>query len=173
MRTRLLIAIAAALPLLGVAGYAMAGGQSELADVREATAAYHDVEAARAAGYTVELEQTPAFGGGSCIANGAAGAMGIHLLSPGRVDGKLDATDPEALLYERRNNGSLKLTGVEYVVAGGSQPTLFGQELVDTNLGRFGQPDTNVWTLHAWIWKPNPTPVTGIFSPWNPRVTCS
>ena len=173
MRTRLLIAIAAALPLLGVAGYAMAGGQSELADVREATAAYHDVEAARAAGYTVELEQTPAFGGGSCIANGAAGAMGIHLLSPGRVDGTLDATDPEALLYERRNDGSLKLTGVEYVVAGGSQPTLFGEKLVDTNLGRFGQPDTNVWTLHAWIWKPNPTPVTAIFSPWNPRVTCS
>ena len=76
-------------------------------------------------------------------------------------------------LLERGEDGSLKLTGVEYVVAGGSQPTLFGQTLVDTNLGRFGQPDTNVWTLHAWIWKPNPTPVTGIFSPWNPRVTCT
>ena len=173
MRKRLMIATAVALPLLGLGGYAMAGGQSELADVRDATAAYHDVDAARAAGYTVELEQTAAFGGGTCIANGVAGAMGVHLLSPERVDGTLDATDPEALLYERRNDGSLKLTGVEYVVAGGSQPTLFGQQLVDTNLGRFGQPETDVWTLHAWIWKPNPTPVTGIFSPWNPRVTCT
>ena len=38
MRKTVLIALAAALPLLGVAGYAAAGGQSELADVRDATA---------------------------------------------------------------------------------------------------------------------------------------
>ena len=91
------------------------------------------------------------------------------MLSPGRIDGNLDAADPEVLLYERRNNGTLKLTGVEYVVADDSQPELFGRALADTNLARYGDPATNVWTLHAWVWKPNPG---GMFDPWNTRVTC-
>ena len=169
MRMRALIAIAAALPLLAIAGYASAGGQSSLSELRNATAAYHDLQTAIDAGYTVELPQTAAYGGGTCIANGAEGAMGIHMLSPGRLDGTLDVTEPEALLYERRNDGTFKLTGVEYVVAGGAQPELFGQAFSDTNLGRYGSPDVNVWTLHAWVWKPNPS---GVLASWNPSVSC-
>jgi hypothetical protein len=159
------------LPVLAiiVVASAFGGGQSELSSLRQATEKYHDLQSAIDAGYTVELPQTAAFGGGTCIANGAEGAMGIHMLSPRRVDGNLDAADPEALLYERRNNGSLKLTGVEYIVAGGAQPELYGQDFADTNLARFGDPATNVWTLHAWVWKPNPD---GMFDPWNTRVTC-
>jgi hypothetical protein len=152
-----------------VVATALGGGRSELSSLKQATANYHDLQTAIGAGYTVELPQTEAFGGGTCIANGADGAMGIHMLSPGRVDGTLDAAEPEALLYERRNNGTLKLTGVEYIVAGGSQPELYGQDFADTNLARFGDPATNVWTLHAWVWKPNPG---GMFDPWNRRVTC-
>jgi len=169
MRSRVLII--ALLPVLAITLVASAfgGGQSDLASLRQATEKYHDLQTAIDAGYTVELPQTAAFGGGTCIANGPVGAMGIHMLSPGRIDGNLDAADPEVLLYERRNNGTLKLTGVEYVVAGGSQPELFGQDLADTNLGRYGDPATNVWTLHAWVWKPNPG---GMFDPWNTRVTC-
>ena len=173
MRKRIAIAVAAALPILAVAGYAAAGGQSELADVRQATAKYHDIGVARSLHDEVELAQTAEFGGGTCITDlGGAGAMGIHLLLQDRLDGTLVATEPEVLLYEKRNNGSYKLTGVEYVVAGGPRPELYGQPFADTNLGRFGNPGTNVWTLHAWIWKPNPTPGLGIFAPWNPRVTC-
>jgi hypothetical protein len=160
------------LPILAITMVASAfggGGQSELSSLRQATAKYHNLQAAMDAGYTVELPQTEAFGGGTCIANGAEGAMGIHLVSPGRIDGNLDAADPEVLLYERRNNGTLKLTGVEYIVAGGAQPELYGQDLADTNLARYGDPATNVWTLHAWVWKPNPD---GMFDPWNTRVTC-
>jgi len=168
---RLRVLIVALLPLLAITVVASAfgGGQSELSSSRQATAKYHDLQTAIAAGYTVELPQTEAFGGGTCIANGAEGAMGIHMLSPGRIEGNLDATDPEVLLYERRNDGTLKLTGVEYVVAGDTQPELFGQQLADTNLGRYGDPVTNVWTLHAWVWKPNPG---GMFDAWNTRVTC-
>lgn len=173
MRKRIAIAVAATLPILAVAGYAAAGGQSELADVRAATAKYHDIGVARSLHDEVELAQTAEFGGGTCITDlGGAGAMGIHLLLQDRLDGTLVATEPEVLLYEKRNNGSYKLTGVEYVVAGGPRPELYGQQFADTNLGRFGNPGTNVWTLHAWIWKPNPTPGLGIFAPWNPRVTC-
>ena len=82
MRKTLLIALAAALPLLGVAGYAAAGGQSELADVRDATAAFHDLATAKAAGYSFELPDTS---GKTCIANlddPAAGAMGVHMAKP-------------------------------------------------------------------------------------------
>ena len=35
----------------------------------------------------------------------------------------------------------------------------------------FGTP-TFLWTLHVWIWKPNPDPFRGIFAPWNTRVSC-
>lgn len=174
MRKFIVLAIAALVPVLAIVGFATAGGgKSSLADVRNATAKYHDIDVARAAHDEVELAQTAEFGGGTCIADlGGAGAMGIHLLLQDRLDGTLVESEPEVLLYEKRNNGSYKLTGVEYVVAGGPRPELFGQKFADTNLGRYGNPDANVWTLHAWIWKPNPTPGTGIFAPWNPRVTC-
>lgn len=170
-----LIAVSlAVVPLLAIAGFAAAGGgQSWLDVVREATARYHDIDVARAEHDEVELAQTAQYGGGTCIADDAGqGAMGIHLLLQDRLDRTLVASEPEVLLYEKRQNGSYKLTGVEYVVAGGPQPELFGQKLTITNLGRYGNPGANVRTLHAWIWKPNPTPEIGIFAPWNPRVTC-
>jgi hypothetical protein len=189
MRKTLLIVLAVALPLLGVAGYAAAGGQSELADVRDATAAYHDLATAKAAGYTLELPDTS---GNTCIANlddPLAGAMGVHMVNVGLLDDPSTATQvadttldprrPEALVYERRNDGTLKLVAVEYVVfqaaweaqhGVGSKPSLFGREF-DPNPGtRFGLPP--FYALHAWVWKPNPTPLTGIFAAWNPRVTC-
>jgi hypothetical protein len=174
MRKLIVIAVAGLVPVLAIAGFAAAGGgQSSLDALRDATARYHDISVAKAEHPAAfELPQTAAYGGGTCISGGDAGAMGIHLLLPDRVDGTLVPTEPEALLYERRNDGSLKLTGVEYVVAGGPQPELYGQKFAYTNLGRFGSPDVNVWTLHAWVWKPNPTPDLGIFAPWNPRVSC-
>jgi hypothetical protein len=170
MRAKLFIILM--LPALAVTLAASAlggGGKSEVSALKAATAKYADVQRAIADGYTVELAQTEEYGGGTCIANGDAGAMGIHMLSPGRLDGNLEATNPEVLLYERQRYGRLKLTGVEYVVAGGSQPTLYGQPFADTNLARYGDPATNVWTLHAWVWRPNPN---GMFDPWNTRVTC-
>jgi hypothetical protein len=174
MRKGLIAALFVAVPLLAIAGFAAAGGgQSSLADLREATAKYHDIEVARALHDEVELPQVEPFGTGTCIENlSGEGAMGIHLVLQDRVDGTLVATEPEALLYEKRNDGSYKLTGVEYIVGGGARPTLFGQEFDETNLARYGNPAATVWTLHAWVWKPNPDPVRGIFAPWNTRVTC-
>lgn len=176
MRKPLLIALLAALPLLGIAGYAAAGGQSDLAKVRDATNAYHDIQAAKDAGYTTELAL---FGTTTtCISNGAEGAMGIHMVSS--VDGELDETHPEALLYEKRNNGSFKLTGVEYILPigssppapGATRPRLFGQDFDVTDATPFFGTPTFLWTLHVWIWKPNPDPFRGIFAPWNTRVSC-
>ena len=40
--------------------------------------------------------------------------MGIHMVNAKRVgDGKLRATEPEALLYEKRSNGTYRFTGVD------------------------------------------------------------
>ena len=52
---------------------------------------------------------------------------------------------------------------------GTTPPKLFGQDFNITDAtGFFGTP-TFLWTLHVWIWKPNPA---GIFESWNTRVTC-
>jgi hypothetical protein len=100
--------------------------------------------------------------------------MGVHMVSLARVGNpSLDATDPEALVYERRNNKSLKLVAVEYVVfasAVSETPKLFGVPFNFNDGSRFGLPP--FYALHAWIWKPNPSDPAGIFNAWNPRVSC-
>jgi hypothetical protein len=152
-------------------GSALGGSQSDLAAARNATAAYHDLQVAMDAGYTFEL---PDVFGETCIANlsdPSAGAMGVHMVSLDRVgDPSLEATDPEALVYERRNNGTLKLVALEYVVFASAvtgTPKLFGVPFNFNDGSRFGLPP--FYALHAWIWKPNPS---GLFQPWNPNVSC-
>ena len=174
MRLRVLSLLAVPVVLGTVlASVAFAGGQSQLAEVRAATAAYHDIEAAKDAGYTVEL---PDIFGKTCIAdlrNPSAGAMGVHMVSLARVmNPDLDPSNPEVLVYERRNNGSLKLVAVEYVVfdSGQAKPAMFGQGFDSNNGSRYGLPA--FYALHAWVWKPNPSESRGIFSEWNPRVHC-
>lgn len=176
MRRKVLLGVlAAVVPVLAIAGFATAGGgQSSLADLRQATTKYHDVAVALAEPNAIELPQVQPFGDGTCIENlNGDGAMGIHILLRDRVDDVLVPTEPEAILYEKRNNGSYKLTGVEYIVASAERPTLYGQQFDETNLARYGDPTATVWTLHVWAWKPNLDPDRGIFSPWNTRVTCS
>jgi hypothetical protein len=166
-----------------VASIAMAGGQSELAKVRNATAAFHDIQSAKAAGYGLEMNgPLKDVSGNACIADLAVpseGAMGEHWVSVARVvNPALDPADPEVLVYENRNNGSLKLVAVEYVVFAADvtgTPKLFGVPFDYNSGARYNLPP--FWALHAWVWKPNPSdaltdPTTGIFNAWNPRVSC-
>jgi len=107
MRKALLITVVAVLPLLAAAGYATANDRSDLAELRQATVAYHDIAVAKAEfPDAIELPQVQPYGEGTCIANlEGAGAMGIHLLIPNRVDENLVLTEPEVLLYEKRHDG--------------------------------------------------------------------
>ena len=153
-----------------------AGGQSSVAVLRAATAAYHDIDTATAAGYTVEVAD---LAGITCIADpGGAGVMGIHFLKPSLLDASVNAATPELLIYEPRSDGSLQLIAVEYLVlkaawegangAGAAPPELFGRQFHLTLAGnRYGLPD--FYEIHAWVWKPNPS---GMFSEWNPTVSC-
>jgi hypothetical protein len=77
------------------------------------------------------------------------------------------------MLYEPGKNGKLDLVAVEYVVfksawKGSSVPKLFGRDFANApEPNRYGLPA--FYSLHAWIWKKNPS---GLLSAWNPRVTC-
>lgn len=167
MRKRLLILALSVVPLV-VVGVAIAAGAFDGA--KSATARFHDLDKAKAAGYTVQVFDV---GGITCIAQPGQGAMGIHMLKPSLLDGTIDAEHPELLVYEPRNNGSLKLVALEYLVfvgdwKGSSPPALFGRQFDYVGAGnRYGLPP--FYALHAWIWKPNPS---GILEPYNPRVEC-
>jgi hypothetical protein len=176
MRTRLLASALVVLPILAVAGYAAASNERlETAAATAATARFHDLDKAQSAGYTAHVAE---IGGATCIAQPGEGAMGDHFANPGLLvdGGVIDATTPEALVYERRPNGTFKLVALEYIVfqadwaaAGNtSPPSLFGRTFDAIPApNRFGIP--SFYALHAWIWKPNPS---GLLYAWNPRVSC-
>jgi hypothetical protein len=144
-------------------------GHGAASEAVPATARFHDLDKAKAAGYTVQVFDAA---GITCIASDA-GAMGIHMLNPSLLDGTVEATQPELLVYEPRNDGTLKLVALEYLVfegawAGEEPPALFGQTFDYVPAGnRYGLPA--FYALHAWIWKPNPS---GLFFAWNPSVDC-
>jgi hypothetical protein len=173
---QLLAAILASVPLLAIAGLAAASeGAPSLDPVRDATVRYHDIRVAKKQGF----QELKLFGTDvSCIANGAKGAMGIHMVNSRRVgDGKLKATEPEALLYEQRADGTYRFTGVEYIrpigserpAAGAAAPTLLGRKMTVTDAEAFFGSPTFLHTLHVWVWKPNPG---GVFAAWNRQVSC-
>ncbi len=149
-----LIGLMTALAVLASAVPAGAAGQSDLAAVRRATAKFHQVAAAEAAGY---VEFLPCF-------DSALGGMGQHYVDLDALDGVVEATHPEAMVYEVKD-GKLQLVAVEYIVPGpfvdpANPPALFGEPFhLNASLG--------VWVLHAWIWKANPS---GIFEDFNPLV---
>ena len=164
------LVLTALVSLLAIAGTAVAA--SAFDGAKSATARFHDLDQAQDAGYTVRVADAA---GIECIAQPGEGAMGIHMLNPSLLldGGKIEAANPELLVYERRNDGSMKLVALEYLVfqadwQGGGKPSLFGKEFDVINAdNRYGIPAS--YALHAWIWKPNPS---GMLHPWNPRVDC-
>jgi hypothetical protein len=103
-------------------------------------------------------------------------AMGVHYVRASLVsDGAVHVSTPEALVYEPTTLG-LRLAAVEYVVLQAAwdahharPPVLYGHRFALTPAGnRFGLPA--FYSLHAWIWKPNPS---GEFAMWNPDVHCA
>ncbi|MBA4301865.1 hypothetical protein SAMN03080617_01416 [Algoriphagus alkaliphilus] len=136
-----------------------------LADLRAATANYHDLTNALAAGY--ELAS-------ACVSHPTMGAMGFHYVNFGYVDGNYNPTQPEALLYEEDKNGNMKLVGVEFVVVSAAWDAhhtmipYFGTQIFDIALAPAPLPFDN-YQLHVWVWRHNPS---GIFTKFNPRVSC-
>jgi hypothetical protein len=135
--------------------------------VREATARFHDVAVAEEEEYVLQF---------GCVSGSDYGAMGMHFVNMALVmDGELDVTRPEIILYEPQPNGSLQLTGADYLVLAEawdakheSPPELIGQLLhLFEAPNRFRLPA--FYTLHVWAWKHSPT---GLFVNWHADVSC-
>ena len=133
---------------------------AQLAKVRAATAKYHNVANATADGY---VQVSP------CVAS-AEGGMGFHYRKDALLDGQINPLTPEVLVYERKDNGKLRLVAVEYFewasTVNNVAPTAFGRTL----LGPQTHGIDPHFELHAWLWKHNSS---GMFAQWNPRVSCA
>jgi hypothetical protein len=134
--------------------------------VRDATIQYQNINTATAAGYGPFL---------GCVSGSDHGAMGIHYVNGALLNGTLDPTHPQALIYEP-SNGQMNLVGVEFIVDAATwlknnsgPPVLEGQsfQFVDSP-NRFNIP--SFFELHVWAWRANPK---GSFMDWNDNVTCA
>jgi hypothetical protein len=128
----------------------------ELATARSATAVYHNLDSAMAAGYGNINYFVP--------------GMGDHYVNFALVDANFEIDKPEALVFNSMgNSGHQKLVAVEYLVAtpgpqaGGTPPEGFTGEMDEWEWNDVG----NFWTLHAWIWLHNKD---GMFAELNPAL---
>ena len=133
--------------------------------VRLATQQFLDFNAATASRYQPFL---------GCVTGLDHGTMGIHFVGALVGDGEIDASHPEALIYEPANS-VMRLVGVEFIVdaaawmaAHTSPGVLEGQsfQLVGSP-NRYGL--LPFFEPHVWAWRDNPS---GAFVDWNTRVTC-
>jgi hypothetical protein len=138
-----------------------ARGQSELAQVRAATAQFQRINVAEAAGY---VQASP------CVEHPELGGMGYHFVNFDLVDLELDPAQPEILVYAPSPSGNMTLVAVEYAVPIGPwdalynhPPSVLGQDLR-------ANPHLGLYVLHVWIWQHNPA---GMFADWNPNVSCN
>jgi hypothetical protein len=132
-----------------------------LAEIRGATAQFHDVNAAVAAGYVVAT---------GCLQN-----EGIRYRKPALFDAVIDLEQPELLIYEPLPDSELRLVAVQYLVASAawdathsSPPTVGGQAFMDRRTPPFGAAFPN-YSLVVWAWAHNPA---GMYTLQNPTVSC-
>lgn len=185
--------------LIVVAGF-FAGSQSiaeaqgdseinkQLAQVRRATAKYHDVNTAIEDGFAQ-------VGGCDEDENGVAG---IHYVNTARfISPEVILEEPEVLLYVPSGDGNLRLVAIEYTNRAlyrdtrppntpGYRPGIFPSqqnprppylEEVSGPFSLFDQPSNGpafvgrwFYFLYAWVWSPNPN---GMFADGNPRLNCT
>ena len=155
MRARVVAATLGAALALAVLPAASAGATDRalLAQVRQATVQFHDLQAAIDAGYVQFLP---------CFDDGVASGMGQHFAMMPLIDGVADALHPEVLVYEP-HNGRYQLVAVEYVIP---QDAVDERGTADAVRRALPPNDTlGIWALHAWIWRGNPGGVHDDFSP--------
>ncbi|HEX2142110.1 MAG TPA: hypothetical protein VHK28_07565 [Candidatus Limnocylindria bacterium] len=173
LRGGLVATAAAALLTTALLTGAFAAPPDDLAAARAATARFNSLKQAEKAGYALPPEGPLS----QCIESldpvNEPGAMGFHLINGALLDGVVDPTKPEALVYAPDKNGKLRLVALEYVVfksdwQGEHDPMLFGEMFMSTDApNRYEIPA--FYALHAWVWEDNPA---GTFAGFNPNVSC-
>jgi hypothetical protein len=177
VRSRLAAATAAL--ALAAAGATYAGQASASAkggtlpsQIRAATAKYHSLEAAKAAGWDTLFADV---NGLTCIEDTdtpSMGGMGFHWLDLDNL-GSTDPLKPLALIYAPSGGGNVRLAGMEYLVPDPDgttpQPFLNGVGFMHTPANNRFLGPTAFWSLHVWAWDHNPM---GTYEMWNPKITC-
>lgn len=142
------------------------------AQIRAATAQYHSLDAAKAAGWSNLFADV---NGLTCIVDTdtpSMGGMGYHWVNPANI-GSTDPTKPAALIYQSSPSGKAKFVGMEYLVPDPTgtvaQPFLGDQPFMYTPPNNRFLGPTAFWSLHVWVWDHNPS---GLYAMWNPRITC-
>lgn len=140
---------------------------AQLEELRSATEPFQELQDAQAVGYEVLVAHPT--NGNRCFRHAQLGGMGFHYLNPDLADDAVSVSSPEVVIYEPQADGSLELVAAEYIVPFSirgddeAPPILFGREFRRNYT-------VNVWALHAWAWKENPS---GAFADWNPNVSCA
>ncbi len=178
--------------LTGAHSVVKAQGDSELnqqlAQVRSATAKYHDINVAIADGFR-PID-------GTCV-DTPDGTHGIaYVNTPRFLSPEVDPLEPEILNYITTGDGNLRLINVVYTNrvlfrdtrppdTPGYRPGIFPLQLpvipphfeeVSGSFALFGQqPERGfsgrwLYLLSAWVWSPNPS---GMFAGANPRLSCT
>jgi hypothetical protein len=91
--------------------------------------------------------------------------MGYHYLKMDNLNATFEYDKPEILVYNREENGRMKLVALEYAVPislSSNAPAGF-----TGNNDQWSIYQGQLWTLHAWVWEYNPD---GVFNPTNPLV---
>lgn len=178
-RRHVVVTLALAATLMSSMPVAAAGGWQS---VRAASARFHSISQASAAGYSLAGEP--------CVAE-APGTMGIHAVNfalAGDLD--IDPLKPEILLYLPKDDGDYELIGVEYwsIALANSPngpipwfaanppadgwfnpaPSVLGQTFDGPMPGHNPNMPWH-YDLHAWLWAANPA---GTFAPFNPALSC-
>jgi hypothetical protein len=135
--------------------------------VRDSTERFRNVRLAEAAGYALQF---------GCVSGPDGGAMGLHFINGDLVmDGEIDPTRPEIVIYEPAANGRVRLIGVDYLVLAdawhkkhAAPPQVMGQLMhLFTSPNRYQLPA--FYALHVWAWKDSPT---GTFVNYHSKVSC-
>ena len=160
--TAVILLVGAATAVVAMSGPAAANPRDDFQSAKAATARYHSVKKARAAGY---VPMSP------CVES-PAGVMGIHFENAELMeDPVLDVRRPEILLYVPGEDGKLELIGAEYLIEAdqtASAPELFGQ-LFEGPFEPHHPAMEAHYELHAWLWADNPS---GRHAPFNPELDC-
>jgi hypothetical protein len=152
-----------------------------LAEIRRATAKYHNLDAAEADGYELDPR---------CVEHPDFGGMGHHAVNISRILPAVVPSEPGVLVYEPMKNGKYKLVAAEFLVPAEAwdamnpgEPPMLGEVEFDDHReiiyvevdGEFvpvnakGGPPFPHYQLHVWVWKNNPD---GMYAPYNPNVSC-
>lgn len=130
-----------------------------LAQLRRVTARYHNLDAAIADGFILLH---------GCEVRPGEGAVGILYVHLGRyLDGVIDPSLPDGLLYAPSSNGKPKLTGVELAIPQNMWPSAEPPQFLGVPFQ--AEDEFNAFGLHIWVWSHNPD---GMFAQAHPGVEC-